>query len=215
MHIDIWSDIVCPWCYVGKRRFEEALRQFAHAGEVTIRHHAFQLDPSAIPGEVTSRRARLKTKYGLNDERMAQLDQQMAQTFQSVGLTFLVGEGISGNTRAAHEVVAAGAAAGRQDAVIERLFRAYFSEGRSVFDPAELVALGVDAGLDEPTLRQALVDGAYADAVEQDLADARDIGITGVPFFVFDRRFAVSGAQPPNVFAQALEQAWSSSDRAR
>ncbi|MFN7917897.1 MAG: DsbA family oxidoreductase [Vicinamibacterales bacterium] len=215
MHIDIWSDIVCPWCYVGKRRFEEGLRQFGHAEEVIVRHHAFQLDPSAIPGEITSRRARLKAKYGLTDERVAQLDQQMAQTFQSVGLTFLVGEGTSGNTRAAHEVVAAGAAVGRQDAVIERLFRAYFSEGRSVFDPAELVTLGVEAGLEEGALRQALIDGTYAESVEQDLADAREIGITGVPFFVFDRRFALSGAQPANVFAQALTQAWESAEGAR
>lgn len=215
MHIDIWSDIVCPWCYVGKRRFEEALRQFGHTDAVTIRHHAFQLDPSAIPGEITSRRARLKSKYGLTDERVVQLDAQMAQTFRSVGLTFLEGEGTSGNTRAAHEVVAAGAAAGRQDEVVERLFRAYFSEGRSVFDPAELVTLGVEAGLDEATLRQALLDGTYADVVEQDLADAREIGITGVPFFVFDRRFALSGAQPPDVFVQALTQAWNTGDSAR
>lgn len=208
MHVDIWSDIVCPWCYVGKRRFEEALSRFPHRSDVVVRHHAFQLDPTAVPGEVTSRRDRLKAKYGLTDERVAALDEQMAQTFRSVGLTFLGGEGTSGNTRAAHEVVAAAAAVGRQDAAIERLFRAYFSEGRSVFDPASLVTLGAEVGLDEAALRQALIDGTYADSVDADLAVARDIGISGVPFFVFDMKFAVSGAQRAEVFEQALLQAW-------
>lgn len=207
MQIDIWSDIVCPWCYVGKRRFEQALEQFEGRETVTVRHHAFELNPAAIPGETSSRREMLKAKYGLSDARVAELDREMARTFSSVGLTFLGGEGLTGNTRTAHEVVAAGAAAGRQDAVLERLFRAYFSEGRSVFDPAALVALGAEAGLDEAALRQALIEGTYADQVDRDLADAANIGIRGVPFFVFDRRFAVSGAQPPELLLEALQQA--------
>lgn len=208
MQVDIWSDIVCPWCYVGKRRFEEALRRFPHADAVSVRLHAFQLNPAAAPGEVTSRRAMLKSKYGLTDARVLELDAQMAEVFRSVGLVFLGGEGQTGNTRVAHEVVAAGAEAGLQNAVVERLFRAYFTEGRSVFDPASLVALGVEAGIDETSLRDALLNGTYAPSVDVDLDDARDIGITGVPFFVFDRRLAVSGAQSPDVFVQALTQAW-------
>lgn len=208
MQVEIWSDIVCPWCYVGKRRFEQALEGFEHRDAVTVRHHAFQLNPAAVPGETTSRRAGLKAKYGLTDARVAELDAQMTQTFASVGLTFLGGEGLTGNTRVAHEVVAAAAEAGTQDAVIERLFRAYFSEGRSVFDPVSLVALGVEAGLDESALSRSLIEGTYAEAVEHDLAEAQEIGITGVPFFVFDRRFAVSGAQQPEVFTEALRQAW-------
>lgn len=208
MQVDIWSDIVCPWCYVGKRRFEEALRRFPYADAVSVRLHAFQLNPAAVPGEVTSRRAMLKSKYGLTDARVLELDAQMAEVFRSVGLVFLGGEGQTGNTRVAHEVVAAGAEAGLQNAVVERLFRAYFSEGRSVFDPASLVTLGVEAGMDETSLRDALLNGTYAPSVDADLDDARDIGITGVPFFVFDRRLAVSGAQSPDVFVQALTQAW-------
>lgn len=207
MQIDIWSDIVCPWCYVGKRRFERALEHFDGRETVTVRHHAFELNPAAVPGQTSSRREMLKGKYGLSDARVAELDRDMARTFASVGLTYLGGDGLTGNTRAAHEVVAAGAADGRQDAVIERLFRAYFSEGRSVFDPASLVALGVEAGLEEGALRQALLDGTYAGQVERDLADATDIGIRGVPFFAFDRRFAVSGAQPVELFLEALQQA--------
>lgn len=208
MQVDIWSDIVCPWCYVGKRRFEEALRRFPHADAVSVRLHAFQLNPAAVPGEITSRRAMLKSKYGLTDARVLELDAQMAEVFRSVGLVFLGGEGQTGNTRVAHEVVAAGAEAGLQNAVAERLFRAYFSEGRSVFDPTSLVTLGVEAGIDETSLRDALLNGTYAPSVDADLDDARDIGITGVPFFVFDRRLAVSGAQSPDVFVQALTQAW-------
>ena len=208
MQIDIWSDIVCPWCYVGKRRFEEALTRFEHEGAVTVRHHAFQLNPAAIPGETTTRRASLKSRYNLTDARVDELDAQMAKTFSSVGLEFRLGDGLSGNTLAAHEVVAAGAEAGIQDAVIERLFRAYFTEGRSVFDPASLVTLGAEAGLDEDALREALVSGTYASAVQRDLAEARELGITGVPFFVLDGRFGVSGAQMPEVFDQALAQAW-------
>ena len=208
MQVDIWSDVVCPWCWVGKRRFEEALRRFPHADAVSVRLHAFQLNPAAVPGEVTSRRAMLKSKYGLTEARVLELDAQMAEVFRSVGLEFLGGEGQTGNTRVAHEVVAAGAEAGLQNVVAERLFRAYFTEGRSVVDPASLVTLGVEAGLDETSLRDALLNGTYASSVDADLDDARDIGITGVPFFVFDRRLAVSGAQSPDVFVQALTQAW-------
>lgn len=208
MQVDIWSDIVCPWCYVGKRRFEAALRRFPHADAVAVRLHAFQLNPAAVPGEVTSRRAMLKSKYGLTDARVLELDAQMAEVFRSVGLEFRGGDGQTGNTRVAHEVVAAGADAGLQNAVVERLFRAYFTEGRSVFEPASLIALGVEAGLDETSLREALLNGTYASSVDADLDDAREIGITGVPFFVFDRRLAVSGAQTPDVFVQVLTQAW-------
>lgn len=208
MQVDIWSDIVCPWCYVGKRRFEAALRRFPHADAVAVRLHAFQLNPAAVPGEVTSRRAMLKSKYGLTDARVLELDAQMAEVFRSVGLEFRSGDGQTGNTRVAHEVVAAGADAGLQNAVVERLFRAYFTEGRSVFEPASLIALGVEAGLDETSLREALLNGTYASSVDADLDDAREIGITGVPFFVFDRRLAVSGAQTPDVFVQVLTQAW-------
>ena len=208
MQIDIWSDIVCPWCYVGKRRFEQALASFEHRDAVTVRHHAFQLNPAAIPGETTTRRASLKSRYNLTDARVDEINAQMATTFSSVGLTFLAGDGLSGNTRAAHEVVAAAVDARTQDAVIERLFRAYFTEGRSVFDQASLVELGAEAGLDADALRTALVDGTYADAVERDLREARELGITGVPFFVFDGRLAVSGAQMPPMFEQALAQAW-------
>jgi len=208
MQVDIWSDIVCPWCYVGKRRFEAALRRFPHADAVAVRLHAFQLNPAAVPGEVTSRRAMLKSKYRLTDARVLELDAQMAEVFRSVGLEFRRGDGQTGNTRVAHEVVAAGADAGLQNAVVERLFRAYFTEGRSVFEPASLIALGVEAGLDETSLRKALLNGTYASSVDADLDDARKIGITGVPFFVFERRLAVSGAQTPDVFVQALTQAW-------
>ncbi len=207
MQIDIWSDIVCPWCYVGKRRFEQALARFEHRNDVTVRHHAFQLNPAAIPGETTTRRASLKSRYNLTDARVDELDAQMAKTFTSVGLTFRAGDGLSGNTRAAHEVVAAAADAGKQDAVIERLFLAYFTEGRSVFDPVSLVELGAEAGLDADALRTALLEGTYANAVERDLTEARELGITGVPFFVFDGRVGVSGAQMPEVFEQALSQA--------
>ena len=209
MHIDIWSDVVCPWCYLGKRRLERALETFEHRDAVTIAHRSFQLDPSRPRHETTSRRRMLMTKYRLSEDQVKAMDQRMEQTAAADGLTYHLSDaGQTGNTLDAHRLLYLAKARGREDAVLDRLYRAYFSEQRSVFDVDSLVTLAVEAGLDANEARQTLESDAYAPEVAADLHAARMLGVNGVPFFVIDGRYAVSGAQAVEVFQQALAHAW-------
>ena len=208
MRIDIWSDIVCPWCYVGKRRFERALASFEDRAAVEVVHRSFQLDPSRPKGQTQNRRAMLMAKYGLSVEQVEVLDARMEQTAAAEGLEYHLREdGVTGNTFDAHRLLQLSGACGRQDAVVERFYRAYFTEGRSIFEPAALTALAVEAGLGEAEVREVLTGDAYADVVAADMREARTLGVNGVPFFVIDRRFGVSGAQPTEVFEQTLARA--------
>ena len=208
MHIDIWSDVVCPWCYIGKRRFERALQGFEGAAGVTVVHRSFQLDPSRPLGQTHNRRQMLMTKYRLSAQQVEAMDAQMEQLAAADGLEYhLDPEGVTGNTRQAHELVHLGRANGIGDAVMERLFKAYFTENRSVFDLESLVSLVGDAGLDPAASRQALEEGTYTAAVAAEGDEARHLGANGVPFFVIDSRFGVSGAQSVEVFRDALSRA--------
>jgi len=200
MRVDIWSDIVCPWCYVGKRRFETALKQFEHRADVQVLHHAFQLNPAAPRHETSNRREMLMRKYRLSPEQAAEMDARMTETAAAEGLTFHLDGALTGNTLDAHQLVHLGLERGRQDAIVERLFRAYFTEQRSIFDPASLVPLAIDAGLDPEEAAATLDENRYADTVIADIDVARRLGVSGVPFFVFDERYGVSGAQSPDVF---------------
>lgn len=208
MRIDIWSDVVCPWCYVGKRRFERALEAFEDRASVQVVYRAFELDPSRPKGQTQKRRDMLMAKYGLSTQQVATLDALMEQTAAAEGLEYHLREdGVTGNTFDAHRVLQLAAARGRQDVAVERLFRAYFTENRSIFDAASLTALGREAGLDETELRDVLAGDAFADVVQADVREARALGVNGVPFFVIERRFGVSGAQGTDVFAQMLARA--------
>jgi len=208
MRIDIWSDIVCPWCYVGKRRFERALDSFEDRGAVQVVHRSFQLDPSRPKGHTQKRREMLMAKYGLSIAQVETLDERMEQTAAAEGLEYHLHEdGVTGNTFDAHRLLQLAAVRGRQDATVERFYRGYFTEGRSVFEPEALTALAVEAGLDEAEVRGVLAGEAYADAVAADMREARALGVNGVPFFVIDRRFGVSGAQTSDVFEQMLARA--------
>ncbi|HET9360167.1 MAG TPA: DsbA family oxidoreductase [Vicinamibacterales bacterium] len=205
MHIDIWSDIVCPWCYLGKRRFERALEGFERRDEVRVTHRSFQLDPAKPRGTTSSRRTMLMSKYRLSDDQVRTMDARMEQTAAADGLEYhLTDAGLTGNTLDAHQLVHLANSLGRADAMIERLYRAYFTEQRSVFDHASLVDLAAEAGVGADEARQALERDLFVDAVTRDLNEARSLGITGVPFFVFDGRLGVSGAQAIEVFTQAL-----------
>jgi predicted DsbA family dithiol-disulfide isomerase len=206
MRVDIWSDIVCPWCYVGKRRFETAVAAF-DAGAVEVVHHAFQLNPAAPREKQTSRREMLMQKYGLTEARVDELDAQMTQTAAEEGLEYRLQGTVTGNTLDAHQLVHLAKEQDRQDAMLERLYRAYFSEARSVFDPDSLIELTHDVGLDRDTARTALLEGRYVAAVRNDIELAQRIGISGVPFFVIDGRYGVSGAQPPAAFLEAFATA--------
>jgi predicted DsbA family dithiol-disulfide isomerase len=206
MRVDIWSDIVCPWCYVGKRRFETAVAAF-DAETVEIVHHSFQLNPAAPRDATTDRREMLMQKYRLTEARVEELDAQMTALAAAEGLHYRLDGTVSGNTLDAHQLVHLAHETGRQDAMLERLYRAYFSESRSVFDPESLVELAQDVGVEGETARATLSEARYASAVRDDMEIARRIGITGVPFFVIDRRIGVSGAQSSATFLEALTTA--------
>ena len=207
MRIDIWSDVVCPWCYVGKRRFERALAAFDARDEVQVVHRSFQLDPTRPKGQTQKRREMLMAKYRLTAAQVQGLDAQMEQTAAAEGLEYHLGDGVTGNTLDAHRLLHLAAERGRQDDALERFYRAYFTEGRSLFDRPSLTALAVEAGLDERDVHGVLDSDAYAAAVATDIREAQTLGANGVPFFVFDNRFGVSGAQASDVFSQVLARA--------
>jgi predicted DsbA family dithiol-disulfide isomerase len=208
MRIDVWSDLVCPWCYIGKRRLEHALAQMPDAPHVEIVHRSFQLNPAAPMGATSKRRDYLMAKYGWSLEQADKIDTDMEARAAEDGLEYHLGaEGLTGNTFDAHRLIHLARERGMQDAAIERFFRGYFTEQRSLFDTQSLVTLAVDAGLDAEDARRVLAGDDYADAVNADINEARALGVSGVPFFVFDQRLGVSGAQPIEVFVDALKQA--------
>jgi predicted DsbA family dithiol-disulfide isomerase len=213
MHIDIWSDVVCPWCYLGKRRLEKALASFEGRGDVTIAHRSFQLDPTRPKGETSSRRTMLMSKYRLSEDRVREMDHNMETMAAAEGLEYhLTEKGQSGNTLDAHRLVHLAASHDREDQMLERLYKAYFTDQRSVFDVESLVSLAVEEGLDATEVREALESDRYVDAVRRDLEEARMLGVTGVPFFVIDRRYGISGAQATEVFTRALAMASQASE---
>lgn len=208
MRIDVWSDLVCPWCYIGKRRLERALAEFPAREHVEIIHRSFQLNPSAPMGTTSRRRDYLMAKYGWSATHAEKIDADMERRAAADGLEYhLSAAGLTGNTFDAHRLVHLARVQGRQDAAVERFFRAYFTEQRSLFDHASLAMLAADVGLDASDVQRVLDGNEYAEGVAADNDEAHAIGVTGVPFFVFDRRFGVSGAQAVEVFADVLSRA--------
>ena len=206
MRVDIWSDLVCPWCYVGKRRFEKALARFDRPDNVQIVHRSFQLNPAAPRDRTSNRREMLMQKYRLSPAQATDMDARMTQTAAGEGLEFHLEGTLTGNTFDAHQLVHLAQARGLQDAVIERLYHAYFSEQRSLFDAGSLVDLAAEAGLDHDEAEATLRDNRYAEAVKEDIEIARQLGVTGVPFFVIDDRYGISGAQAPETFLDVLQR---------
>jgi predicted DsbA family dithiol-disulfide isomerase len=211
--VDIWSDVVCPWCYIGKRRFEAALERFAHRDEVEVVWHSFQLDPTTVSvraaGEGPDHAEVLASKYGMSREQAVAAVASVTAAAAGEGLDFRLTTSLRSNTADAHRLVHLAADRGIQGAVKERLLRAYFTENEPVGDRDTLVRLAAEAGLD-PAEAAAVLDGdAYADRVRADEDEARALGATGVPFFVVDRRYGVSGAQPADQLLAVLERAWS------
>jgi len=207
----VWSDIACPWCYVGKRRLESALREFPHADEVKVVWHAFELDPSA-PAErdpKVSHAERLAKKYGMTVEQARRNSDRLRDVAKGEGLAFDFEHIRSGNMFDAHRLVHLGKTLGLQDQVKERFFKAYLEQGELMSDHGALVRLAVEAGLPEREVTDVLASDQFADEVRADEARARELGINGVPCFVLDERYAVSGAQPAQVLLSALHQAWS------
>jgi predicted DsbA family dithiol-disulfide isomerase len=208
MRVDIWSDVVCPWCYVGKARFEKALAAHPQRDETEVTYHAFELDPSFPKDSQGQTNLQMLTqKYGLTPEQARQADGQVAELARAEGLGF-DSERPVGNTFDLHRVIQLGQAEGRQAEVLSAVNQAYFARAEQVFDPKVIARIAAGTGLDPAAVDKVLSSDAYADEVRQDEAQARELGISGVPFFVFDMRLGVSGAQPTELFAQALDQAW-------
>ena len=203
--VEIWSDVVCPWCYIGKRRFEAALAGFPHEVEWTWR--SFELDPGAPAVREHSAAEHLASKYGMSVEQAQASHAQMTELAAQEGLEYHLDRTRGGNSFDAHRLMHLAGAHGKQDEAKERLMRAYFTEGVAIGDRDALVALAADIGLDPDEARAALDGDDYAEAVREDEVLAQRIGIQGVPFFVLNRRYGVSGAQKPEILVQALEQA--------
>ena len=211
MKVEIWSDVVCPWCYIGKRRFEKALGSFAHRDEVELVWRSFQLDPSAgpSPDRPGQHVKELAAKYGRSlPEAQAMVDNVATQA-ASEGLDFRFDLNRAGNTFDAHRLLHLALAHGLQDQLKERLDFATFTEGSPVSEHAALRGLAIEVGLPADEVDVVLASDRYADAVHADVEQARAYGINGVPFFVVDGRYGISGAQPAEVVLQTLEQAWS------
>jgi len=212
MRVDIWSDIVCPWCYVGKARFEKALSGFAHHDEVEVVYHSFELDPGYPAdkrGETNLQM--LARKYGMSVAQARDADGQVAALARAEGLGFETERPI-GNTFDLHRVIHLGLAKGVQRELLTAVNEAYFAQARQVFDHDVIVDVAAGAGLDPAAVREVLDGDAWADEARQDEAQAQQIGISGVPFFVLDMRLGVSGAQPTELFTRALDQAMEQHD---
>jgi predicted DsbA family dithiol-disulfide isomerase len=207
MQVEIWSDVVCPWCYLGKRRLEQALERFPHRDRIDIVWRSFELDPDApsVPQGLT---ARLVSLYGMSAQEAAERNAQMTELAAESGLHFRLDIAKPANTFDAHRVLHVARAEGLESEAKERLLAAYFSEGRVISDTDTLVELAAEVGVDPDRTRTALGDESFAGEVRADEREAVDLGITGVPFFVLGRRYAVSGAQPVELLLQAVEQAW-------
>ena len=206
--VEIWSDVVCPWCYLGKRRFEQALAAFDHRDEVEVVYRSFELSPDAPAGVTEPTVDRLAANYRMTREQAEDAQRQMTERAAAEGLEFRMGDLRSGNTRDAHRLLHLAKDRGVQAELAERLHRAYFTEQASIFDHESLTAIAVAAGLDASEVRRVLADREYEDEVTTDEAMAQAIGATGVPLFVIDRRYGISGAQPPEVITETLEKAW-------
>ena len=208
VQVEIWSDVVCPWCAIGKRRFEAALARFEHRDEVVVRWRSFELDPTAPrerPGPLVEH---LAGKYGAAPAQAREMIDRMTATAAADGWAFRLDRARGGNTVDAHRLLHLAAERGVQDGLEERLLAAYLVDGEPIGDPAALTRLAAETGLDEAEARAVLASDRYLDAVRADEAQARAYGITGVPFFVVDAAYGVSGAQPADALLDVLRTAW-------
>ena len=208
MLVEAWSDVVCPWCYIGKRRLEAALAQFDHAGAVEVRWRSYQLDPFAPVRRDGDPASRLAAKYGLTYDQAVAAQDRMTRAAGEEGIEFHLDRTIWGNTFDAHRLLHLGAEAGIQDQVKERLLAAYFTEGRPIGERDTLLRVVEEAGLDRAAAGEVLAGDRFASDVRADEAAAGALGVSGVPFFVFGGRYSVGGAQPAELFLQVLERAW-------
>ncbi|MEX0771630.1 MAG: DsbA family oxidoreductase [Balneolales bacterium] len=208
MKVDIWSDIMCPFCYIGKRKFEHALEQFEHKNKITIQWRSFQLAPELETDPSKTTYEYLAEKKGWTLDYTKQVHAQLTESAREVGLNYNFDDAIPANSFNAHRLSHLAAKHHVQNEMEERLFFAYFTEGKNVDDEDTLVKLGVDAGVPAEEVREMLQNDLYTIQVHEDINKARQVGVQGVPFFVINNKYAVSGAQPSDVFLDALQKAW-------
>lgn len=208
MKVEIWSDVMCPFCYMGKRKFELALAEFEHKDKIEIVWKSFQLMPELEKDTPADLEKIFVEKKGIDIDQMRQMNTQLTQAGKQVGIEYNFDKTLTVNTFDAHRFLQFAGEKGKADEAEEVLFRSYFTDGKNVGDYNLLIQLGKEIGLDENTLKTALENGSYADKVRADIYEARQVGVRGVPFFVFNRKQAVSGAQEPEVFLQTLEKSY-------
>jgi predicted DsbA family dithiol-disulfide isomerase len=211
LKVEIWSDVVCPWCYIGKRRFEAALDGFEHRDEVEVAWRSFQLDPSAPPQSPGNLADRLAQKYGVSREQAEAMNARVVTQAAGEGLEYRLDIARPGNTLDAHRLLHLADQSGLRAATKERFLAAYFTEGLAIGDRDTLVDLAGEVGVDRDRATEVLAGDEFIDSVRRDEHEAAQLGISGVPFFAIDRRYGISGAQPPELLLQALNQAWSPS----
>jgi predicted DsbA family dithiol-disulfide isomerase len=208
MQVEVWSDVVCPWCYLGKRRLESALARFPHHDEVEVMWRSFELDPGAPPRRAVSAAEHLASKYGLSPPQVEDSWARLTALAEAEGLEYRLERTQGGSSFDAHRLIHLGAAHGLEDAVAERLFRAYFTEGAAIGDTETLSRLALDVGLRADEVSEVLAGDRFAAEVREDEQRAHGFGVTGVPFFAIDERYAVSGAQSADLLLEALTAAW-------
>lgn len=208
MKVEIWSDVMCPFCYIGKRRFENALAQFPHKKDTKVVWKSFQLNPGMKSEPGKSINQYLSEVKGWSLEQAKQVNDHVTRMAKEVDLNYDFDKAVVANSFDAHRVMQLAKANKKGDAMEEQLFKAYFTEGKNIADHPTLIQLAAEIGLDAAVVKKVLKNNEYADAVEQDIYESQQIGIRGVPFFVLNRRYAVSGAQTTETFLGALNKAW-------
>lgn len=208
MKVEIWSDIMCPFCYIGKRNVEAALKQFDEADQIEIEWKSFQLDPTLPQVATDNQEEYLSKRKGFPVEQIKGMLENVTQTAKQAGLDYHLENSVIVNSFNAHKLIQFAKTKGLGDQAEERLFYAYFTEAKDIANLEVLTQLGTEIGLDETELQTAFTENQYTEKVNQDIEEAKAIGVTGVPFFVFDRKYAVSGAQPPQAFLETLEQSF-------
>lgn len=210
MIIDVWSDVVCPWCFIGRRRLEKAIAALGPATDITVRHRAFQLNPAAQ--EVVSTKKHLAEKYQMGQAQVEQMQAQVCAIADGEGLCYNLDETLSGNTKNAHRLLLWANQFGKQDELLEVMYSTYFEKSGSLFDQESLMALVDQVGLSVDDATQMLSSNEYDQQVEQDQQIAHQLGANGVPFYVIDMKFGISGAQPQEVFNETLSKALAESN---
>lgn len=208
MEINIWSDVRCPFCYIGKHKFEEALQGFKEKDEVKITWHSFELDPSLETDTDIDVFDYFEKAKGMPRAQAQQMMGQITEMAKSVGLAFNFEKSVVANSYDAHRLIQFAKTKGLANEIEEALFKAHFTDGINIDDKKELKTIGLSIGLEEEELEKVLASNAYTQEVEADKSKAASLGITGVPFFVFNNKYAVSGAQPTEVFSQTLATSW-------